>query len=405
MGSIKDKVAIVGMGCTRFGEHWDKSVYDLIIEAAYEAYEDAGVGPNDIQAAWYSTDHTKGFLSPGGNMLSSPLKLRNIPITRVENACASGHEAIRNAAFGVASGMYDIVLALGAEKLKDTGFGGLGTGRGLHPVYEARRTAPGSFALIATRKFHEYGLSPDEGRRLMAKIAVKNHHNGALHPKAHLRREVTLEQVLQAPIVAWPLGLFDCCGNSDGAAAAILVRADIAKKFRDDPIYLKGIGLSMDQMLPLNRPGFDWLGFEATRTAASQAYEQAGIKNPRQEIDIAEVHDCFTITELILYEDLGFSPPKGGVVQDIESGAFTLEGDLPVNTDGGLKAFGHPIGASALRMTYEVYKQLQGKAQPPERQIKNPRLGLSQTLGGPPQVAAVAILGKELGYPGNSPAS
>jgi acetyl-CoA C-acetyltransferase len=397
MESIKDKVAIVGMGCTRFGEHWDKSVYDLIIDAAYEAYEDAGIEPDDIEAAWYSSDHSKEYLSPGGNMLSSPLKLRNIPITHVENACVSGHEAIRNAAFGIASGMYDIVLALGAEKLKDTGSGGLGTGRGLHPVYEARRTAPGSFALIGARKFNEYGLSKEEGRRLLAKIAVKNHHNGSLCPKAHLRREVTIEQVLQAPVIAWPLGLFDCCGNSDGAAAAIIVRADLAKNFRSDPIYLKGIGLSMDQMLPHNRPGFDWLGFESTRTAARQAYAQAGIKNPRQEIDIAEVHDCFTITEMTLYEDLGFSAPGGAVIEDIESGAFELTGDLPVNADGGLKAFGHPIGASAIRMSYEVYKQLQGKAELRERQIKNPRLGLSQTLGGPPQVAAVAIFGNELG--------
>lgn len=397
MGSIKDKVAIIGMGCTPFGEHWDKGVYDLIIDAAYEAYEDAGIGPNDIQAAWFSTDHSKEYLSPGGNMVAGPLKLRNIPCTRVENACGSGHEAIRNAAFAVVSGMYDIVMAVGAEKLKDTGSGGLGTGRGLDPVYEARRTAPGSFALIGTRKFHEYGWTPEVGRRLMALIAVKNHHNGAMHPKAHLRREVTIEQVLQAPVIAWPLGLFDCCGNSDGAAAVILARADIAKKFRPDPIYLKGIGLSMDQMLPHNRPGFDWLGFEATRNAGRQAYEQAGIKNPREEIDIAEVHDCFTITELTIYEDLGFSKRGGVVKEDIESGAFTLKGDLPVNADGGLKAFGHPIGASAIRMTYEVYKQLQGKAQSPERQIKNPRRGLSQTLGGPPQVAAVAIFGNELG--------
>lgn len=397
MNSIKDKVAVVGMGCTKFGEHWDKSVYDLIIEAAYEAYQDAGIGPDDIQAAWFSTDHSKETLSPGGNMLSGPLKLRNIPITRVENACTSGHEAIRNAAFGVACGMYDVVLALGAEKLKDTGSGGLGTGRGLNPVYEARRTAPGSFALIATRKFKQLGLSPDEGRRLLAQIAVKNHKNGALHPKAHLRREVTIEQVLQAPIIAWPLGLFDCCGNSDGAAAAILVNAQIARKFRTNPIYLKGIGLSIDSMLPHNRPGFDWLGFDATRTAAKQAYTQAGIKNPRQEIDLAEVHDCFTITELAIYEDLGFSAPGGAVVQDVESRAFTPEGDLPINTDGGLKSFGHPIGASAIRMTYEVYKQLQGKAEPSQRQLKNPRLGLSHTLGGPPQISAVACFGNELG--------
>jgi acetyl-CoA C-acetyltransferase len=396
MEGIKDKVAIIGMGCTEFGEHWDKSADDMIIDAAYEAFEDAGISPGDIQAAWFGTDHTKGYLNPGGAMLSDPLKFPNIPITRVENACASGHEALRNACFAVACGMYDIVLAVGVEKLKDTGFGGLGTGRGMHPVLEIRRTAPGTFAMLATRYFHVCRLSPEEGKRIIGKIAVKNHHNGSLHPKAHLRREVTLEQVLNAPIIAWPLGLFDCCGNSDGAAAAIITRADMAKKFREDPIYIKGIGLSMDRVHPVFRPGFDWLGFEANRVASKQAYEQAGIKDPRKEIDIAEVHDCFTITELIIYEDFGFSP-KGRGKDDVESGTFTLEGELPVNSDGGLKAFGHPIGASALRMTYEVYKQLQGKAELPSRQLKNPQLGLSHTLGGPPQVSCVVIFGNSLG--------
>ena len=396
MASIKDKVAIVGMGCTQFGEHWGKGPGDLLVDAAYEAYEDAGIDPNDIQAAWFGTDHTTGVLNPGGASVAGSLKLRNIPITRVENACASGHEAIRNACFGIASGMYDIAMAIGVEKLKDTGSGGLGTGRGDHPVLEARRTAPGTFGLIATRYFHAYGLSPEEGKEMLAKVAVKNHSNGARNPKAHLRREVTIEQVLNAPIIAWPLGLFDCCGNSDGGAAAILVRADMAKKFRDDPVYVKGIGLSMDQMLPMFRPGFDWLGFEATRTAARQAFEQAGIKNPREEIDIAEVHDCFTITECIIYEDMGFTP-KGKAKEDVDSGFFELSGGLPVNADGGLKAFGHPIGASAIRMTYEVYKQMQGKAQQPERQLKDVKLGLSHTLGGPPQVSAVLVIGKELG--------
>jgi acetyl-CoA C-acetyltransferase len=170
----------------------------------------------------------------------------------------------------------------------------------------------------------------------------------------------------------------------------------MAKKFRDDPIYLKGIGLCIDQMHPVFRPGFDWLGFDSNRIAAKQAYEQAGIKEPRKEINLAEVHDCFTITELIDYEDLQFSP-QGRAKEDIDAGTFTLEGELPVNGDGGLKSFGHPIGASALRMTYEVYKQLQGKAQLPARQLKDPKLGLSHTLGGPPQVGCVAIFGNSLG--------
>ena len=393
MESIRDKVAIIGMGCTKFGEHWDKRPDDLIIEAAYEAYQDAGVQPDDIQAAWVGTA-AANWTGIGGCCLADPLKLKSIPITRVENFCATGLEALRNATYAVAAGAYDVVLAQGFEKLKDTGAGGLGVGRGMHPVWEFRRTAPGSFALIATRYFHTYHLSSDEGKRIIGQIAVKNHHNGSLHPKAHLRREVTLEQVLAAPIIAWPLGLFDCCGNSDGSAAAIITRADLAKNFRPDPVYIKGIGLAVDPMLPHFRPGFDWLGFEANRKASKSAYQQAGITNPREDIDIAEVHDCFTITEMIIYEDLGFSP-KGQARKDIEAGSFTLTGDLPVNADGGLKSFGHPVGASGLRMSYEVYKQLQGKAG--NRQLKNVRRGLAHTLGGPPSVACVTIFGKELG--------
>jgi len=389
MQSIKDKIAIIGMGCCKFGENWHQGRDDMMIEAAYEAFEDAGIAPDDIQAAWLGTTRS-GEGIPGGALLADALKLRNKPVSRVENACATGHEALRNACFAVACGMYDIALAVGVEKLKDSGFGGLGTGRGSSPVFEARRTAPGTFAFIATRYFHTYGLSPEEGKRTIGKIAVKNHHNGSLHPKAHLRRAVTLEQVLNAPIVAWPLGLFDCCGNSDGSAAAIICRADMAKSFRSDPVYIKGIGLSVDDMNPIARPGFDWLGFEANRQAARQAYEQAGIKDPRKEIDLAECHDCFTITELINYEDLGFSP-KGRAKEDIDAGTFTLEGELPINTDGGLKSFGHPVGASGLRMAYEIYKQLQGKCG--QRQVKNAELGLSHTLGGPPQVACVTIMG------------
>lgn len=394
MESIKDKVAIIGMGCTRFGERWDSGIDDLAIEAAYEAYEDAGIDPKDIQACWFGMV-TAPMIGIGATHAANPLKLR-IPMTRVENWCATGHETIRNACFGVASKMYDIVLALGVEKLKDTGFPGLGTGRGMGPVLEARRTSPGTFALIATRYFYTYGLSPEEGKATIGKIAVKNHYNGSMTPKAHFRNKITLEQVLNAPIIAWPLGLFDCCGNSDGAAAAILVPANQAKKFRADPVYIKGLGQSFDPLLPHTRPQFDWLTWDSLRNSSRQAYEQAGIKSPRDELDIAEVHDCFTITELIIYENFGFSA-QGKAKEDIDAGTFELSGELPVNTDGGLKCFGHPVAASGLRMTYEVYKQIQGKAQLPERQLKNVKLGLSHTFGGPPQVSAVAILGRELG--------
>ncbi|MEA1872509.1 MAG: acetyl-CoA acetyltransferase, partial [Chloroflexota bacterium] len=240
--------------------------------------------------------------------------------------------------------------------------------------------------------------SPEEGKRTIGKVAVKNHYNGSLCPKAHFHNQVTLEQVMNAPIVAWPLGLFDCCGNSDGGAAALLVPASQARKYRNDPIYIKGVGAAHSALLPQNRPAFDWLHFEEVINSSRQAYEQAGVKNPREQIDIAEVHDCFTSTELLLYELLGFSP-EGKAKEDIDSGFFELGGGLPVNSDGGLKCFGHPVGASGLRMTYEVYKQLQGKAQSPERQLKDAKLGISQTFGGPPQVAAVAVLGTEPGYP------
>ena len=395
MESIKDKVAIVGMGCTKFGERWDVGLNDLAIEAAYEAYEDAGIGPEDIQACWFGTVSAP-LIGTGATVAADALKLHGIPISRNENWCTTGHMALREACHGVASGMYDIVLALGVEKLKDTGFPGLGTGRGMDPVQEARRTSPGSFALIANRYFKEYGISPEEGKRMIGQIAVKNHHNGSMCPKAHFHNEVTLEQVINAPIIAWPLGLFDCCGNSDGAAAAIVVRSDMAKKFRHDPVYVKGLGVAHDSLLPHNRPDFDWTRFESLINSSQQAYQQAGITNPREELDIAIVHDCFSITELIIYENFGFSP-WGHAKEDIESGFFNLDGGLPVNTDGGLKCFGHPIGASGLRMTYEVYKQIQGKADTPARQVKDVKLGLSHTFGGPPVVSAVAIIGRDIG--------
>jgi acetyl-CoA C-acetyltransferase len=388
MGTLKDKVAIAGMGCTSFGELWDRGVGDLIIEAAYECFEDAAVDPGDIQAVWAGT--LRSGLS--GTVVADALKLRNVPITRVENHCASGHEAVRNAALGIASGLYDCVLAIGYEKLKDTGFPGMGVGRGPHPTWMQHWTAPTGFGFIASRYFRKNGLTLEKGKEILAHIAVKNHENGSRTEKAHLKNTITIEQVLKAPIIAWPLGLFDCCGTSDGASAAILVGGDRATEFRKDPVYLKGVGLSVDPVMPYFRSGFDYLGFEATRDAARQAYEQAGITDPGEEIDLAEVHDCFTITELVNYEDLGFSTAGAGW-KDVLDGRYHQEGPLPVNTDGGLKCFGHPVGASGLRMLYEIYKQLQGKAGP--RQVPRARIGLAHTLGGPPQVSCVVVVGNE----------
>jgi len=396
MDGIKDKVAIIGMGCSKFGENWDKSADDMIIDAVYEAYEDAGIEPKDIGAAWLGTYVTEWT----GQMLSRALKLDYIPVTRVENACATGSDALRNACYAVASGACDIALAVGVEKLKDSGYTGLPDFELLRRQSNTYRTRtyspPGHFAMMATKYFDRYGLSPEEGKKVIGQIAVKNHRNGALAPKAHFQAETTLEKVLAAPMVAWPLGLFDCCGVSDGAAAAIVTRADLAKKFRPDPVYIKALQIAVGPYEGYMSPKYDWSHVEETVRAGERAYAEAGIKNPREEISMAEVHDCFTITEMVIMEDLKFSE-RGKAPDDVRSGFFELDGGLPVNTDGGLKCFGHPIGASGLRMMYEVYKQMQQKAD--KRQIKNPRLGLTHNLGGTPATCSVSVIiaGNELG--------
>ena len=397
MDNMKDKIAIIGMGCTKFGERWELGVEDLLVEAAYEAFEDAGIGPKEIQAAWIGT-----VFSGLSAITLSPLGLQYIPMTRVENMCATGTEALRAASYAILAGACDIALAIGVEKLKDAGTTGVkgpaivgdnpdGTA-GIGPGY----SAPASFAYMATRYFHDYKLNPEEGKTLLAKIAVKNHHNGTLNPKAHFHNELTVEQVVKAPIIAWPLGLYDCCGVSDGSAAAIVCRADLAKKFRPDPIYLKALNICVGARQGAVRQDYDFIHIEENYRAAKKSYEDAGVKNPRKEISIAEVHDCFTIHEMIVYEDMQFSP-RGKAGEDINAGAFTLSGELPVNTDGGLKCFGHPLGASGLRMMYEVYKQLQQKAGP--RQVKNPRLGLTHNLGGNAGtgIGSVCIVGNEKG--------
>jgi acetyl-CoA C-acetyltransferase len=387
--SIKDKVAIVGMGCTKFGELWDKGASDLVIEAAYEAFEDAGIDPKDVQACWIGTTDvaTSGMAGLGA---SAPLRLQYKPVTRVENMCATGSDALRNACYAVAARVYDIVLVLGVEKFKDTGQSGLAVGGGMPAanVYP-NTTAPGMFAMMATKYFTRYGLSPEEGKTMLAKIVVKSHYNGSLNPKAHFQRAITLEQVLQAPIIAWPLGLFDCCGVSDGAAAAIVVPAADARKFQTDPVFIKALQICVGPAEGMARTDYDYTHVEETYRAGMAAYAEAGIKKPGQEISMAEVHDCFSITEAVIMEDLQFSP-RGKVKEDIDAETFTLQGKLPVQPDGGLKCFGHPVGASGLRMMYEIYKQLQGKAGP--RQIKNPQLGLTHNMGGQPPMCTVSCV-------------
>jgi len=387
-GSIRDRVAIVGMGCTRFGERWDASASDLLVDAAYEAFADAGIEPKDVQAAWLGTVTGVPGIGASGMVLAEPLRLRYIPITRVENMCATASEAVRNACYAVAAGIYDIVLAIGVEKLKDSGFSGLGGVSAPSHSVLPEATAPGQFAMLATTYFSRYGLSFEQGKHMIGRVSWKSHRNGAQNPKAHFQREVSMETVLNAPMIAWPLGLYDCCGVSDGSAAAIITTPEIAKSMRRDPIYVKALQIAISPRDENYSTKCDYTHFEATVRAAQAAYREAGIKNPREEISMAEVHDCFSITEAVTMEDLGFSP-RGKVRDDIEAGFFDRDGKLPVQPDGGLKCFGHPIGASGLRMIYEMYKQLQGKAG--SRQIKNPKLGLTHNLGGNPGGCAVFV--------------
>lgn len=387
---LREEVAIIGSGCTSFGEHFTKSWADLALDATMEACEDAGIELKDIEAAWLGS--FRPWLTGERNTgipLADALGFLYKPVTLVSNICATGMDAVSNACYAVASGMYDLVLAIGVEKMRDAGSRSLALTNRTdgHPLIGKGRTAASFFATCAHRYFHEYGI----GRETLAKVAVKSHHNGAMNQKAYLQREITIEDVLKSPWVSEPLSILDSTGSVDGAASAIITRADLAKKFRSDYILVKGMSLSVGTDRNIFDPQFNFLGFKPTQVAAQKAYHQAGIKNPRLEIDIAEVHDCFTITEIIDYEDLGFAN-QGEGWKLIEDGATTLEGELPVNTDGGLKAFGHPLGASGLRMIYEVIKQLQEKAGP--RQVRNARLGLAHCLGGPGALASVIVLGR-----------
>ena len=388
---IKDQVAIIGMGCTPFAEHWDKSLDDLIVDASVDALASAGVDRADVDAFWFGTAQS----GMSGITLAGPLKLQGKPVTRVENFCSSGSEALRQAAYAVASGAYDVAMAVGAEKVKDSGYQGLnafpipsdGTGRTL--------TAAAMFSLVAPAYAGKYGVDPDELRRVLAMIASKNHANGAKNPKAQFRREVSVDQVCAAPAVAGQLGVFDCAGVADGAAAAIVVRAEDANKYTDKPVFIKALSFVAGNGAGVIDPSYDYTHFPECEAAAADAYQQAGISDPRSELAMAEVHDCFTPTELVLMEDLGFSE-RGQAWKDVQNGTFALDGDLPVNTDGGLKSFGHPVGASGLRMHYECFLQLRGEAD--ERQVSNGRTkALVHNLGGYPgeMVSFVSILGSQ----------
>ncbi len=394
---IKDKVAILGMGCSKFGERWDKEADDLMVEAYEEALADAGIETKQINAAWLSTAIEDQHVGKSGVPLAIALRLPYIPVTRVENYCASGTEAFRGAVYAVASGAADIALAMGVEKLKDTGYGGLPQrSRGvLNSMSWANFSAPGSFAQLAAAYRAKNGTSPEELKRAMAQISVKSHDNGAKNPKAHLRNKINIDTVLGAPTVAEPLGLYDCCGVSDGAACAIVTTPEIAKSLgKHDIVSVKALQLSVSNGQEASHNSWDGSHFVTTRTASKRAYTEAGIDDPRKELSLIEVHDCFSITELVTMEDL-FISKEGGAVKDILDGFYNADGGVPCQIDGGLKCFGHPIGASGLRMIYEIYLQMLGRAGPRQRQDE-PRLGLTHNLGGFPHqnVCSISIIGR-----------
>lgn len=394
---IKDKVAILGMGCAKFGERWADDADSLMVEAFEEATADAGIDRSQIDAAWLGVAFDAVNIGPSGVPAAMALRLPNVGFTKVENYCASGTESFRGAVYAVASGAADIALAIGVEKLKDTGYGGLPvrTRGTTFDMVGVTGSAPGNFAQLASAYRATHGVSRDDLKRAMAHVSVKSHANGAKNPKAHLRKAVDMDTVLNAPMIAEPLGLYDCCGVSDGAACAIVTTPEIARSLgKKDLVTVKALQIAASNGWELQQAG-GWNGsyFHTTRIAATRAYEEAGITNPREQISLLEVHDCFSVTELVTMEDLHISA-EGAGWRDVLNGFFDADGTLPCQIDGGLKCFGHPIGASGLRMIYENYLQLLGRAGSRQRQHP-PSLALSHNLGGQPSqnVSAIAIVG------------
>jgi acetyl-CoA C-acetyltransferase len=354
-----NRVAMIGAGLIKFGELFDQS-YEQMAAGAFRAAVDSvvhGLDPGQIDAAFVATQRGTlwGQEGIGGNTVPSALGLTGIPCTRIENACPSGSDAFRVGAMAVASGVHDVVLVIGVEKMRDksTEEGLLSRAASGHPIYTRGETAPVLFAPFATRHMHEYGTT----REMMAAVAVKNHHNGTLDPYAHFQNEVSVDEVLASPPVCHPLHLLDCCPQTDGAAAALLVPAARAREFTDRPVFVAGFGVATDHPYLHEKSGFT--GLKATTMAATRAYEMAGLTPA--DIDMAEVHDCFTITEILDIEDLGFvDKGKGGVAA--LSGETSLTGRLPINPSGGLLAKGHPIGASGVAQLTECWWQLRGAA-------------------------------------------
>ncbi|MCD6411225.1 MAG: thiolase domain-containing protein [Thermoplasmata archaeon] len=383
------EVAIIGVGLTKFGELWDKSFRQLITEAGTKAILDAGIRGSEIDALYV------GSMSPGrfigqehvGALVadSSGLTVMHIPATRIESACASGGMALRHAYIAVAAGIHDIVIVGGVEKMTDV-VGSEATNilaMAADQEWEAffGVTFPALYAMIARRHMYEYGTT----REQLAMVAVKNHENALLNPNAQFHRKITVEDVINSPPVATPLNLLDCSPISDGAAALVLCPLEKAKEYTDKIVKIAGSGQATDSLALHGRE--DICTFMSTVRASREAYKQAGIQP--KDVDVAEVHDCFTIAEILAIEDLGFVK-KGEGGKAVEEGLTARDGEIPVNPSGGLKAKGHPVGATGVAQVAEIVLQLRGEAE--KRQIPDARIGLAHNIGGSGASCTVHIL-------------
>ena len=384
-------VAIAGSGMIDFGALYEKGTDEMLEQAYLNALDDVdhGLDPAEIEAAWFGCRNL-GKDASSGVGLSHPTGLFGIPITRVENACATGSTAFRNAVSTVRSGEIDVALVAGVENMTDLG-GSLVERAEVKQLWRGRAiTMPAFFGLRATRHMHEFGTT----REQIAQISVKNHENGMKYPHAHYQFSCSIDDVLNSPTMTYPLNLYDCCPVTDGAAMTIIVSEDVVDSYTNDPIWVAGDGLATDSLLRGNDEAL--VGFPATEVAAKQAYDEAGI-GP-DDVDVAEVHDCFTITELVTYEDLGFVERGKGATL-IEEGITELDGAKPVNPSGGLLAKGHPIGATGVAQICELYEQLRGEAG--NVQVENdPQYALQHNVGigrnATGSVSCINVLSKNL---------
>jgi acetyl-CoA C-acetyltransferase len=383
----KPLVSIISAGLSKFGKHEGLYSREIFADAVKEAFTRCPkLDPKmDIKAMFIG--HMGESYEHQGHMGATAADwagLLNIPATRCEAACASSGAALRSGIYAVLSGLADVVMVGGVEKMTHRNTAEVTEYLAMASDYPFEQwngiTFPGLFALMATRHMHEYGTT----ERQMATVAVKNHYHGSLNPKAHMQREIAIETVLSSRVVAWPLKLYDCSLITDGASCIILTKPELAKKFTDTPVHIVGSGQASDTIGLYERKSLTSL--LSAKLAAKTAFEMAGI--PPQNVDVAEVHDCFTIAELIAYEDLGFCKP-GDSGKLVESGETRLGGRISVNTSGGLKAKGHPVGATGTAQAYEIYLQLTGKAD--RRQVKNATIGLTHNVGGSGATAAVHV--------------